>query len=90
MTETGTGAPGGPAGAAAGQDAPGLDLAAFGAYFTAAYPGTVRGPLRASVLAGGKSNITRTARPWARDSGDIGAAPEPLIRAGLTILNSSA
>ncbi len=58
VTETGTGAPGGPAGAAAGQDVPGLDLAAFGAYFTAAYPGTVRGPLRASVLAGGKSNIT--------------------------------
>ena len=58
VTETGTGAPGGPAGAAAGQDVPGLDLAAFGAYFTAAYPGTVRGPLRASVLAGGKSNLT--------------------------------
>jgi len=61
MTETGTGPPGGPrgpAGTAPGHGVPGLDLAAFAAYFTAAYPGTVRGPLRASVLAGGKSNIT--------------------------------
>src|SRR5450755_3532800 len=58
MTETGTGPAGGHAEAAAGQDVPGLDLAAFGAYFTAAYPATVAGPLRASVLAGGKSNIT--------------------------------
>ena len=64
MTETGTGAPGGPggpggpAGTAPGHGVPGLDLAAFAAHFTAAYPGTVRGPLRASVLAGGKSNIT--------------------------------
>ena len=64
MTETGTGPPGGPAdpvqpGASeAGQDVPGLDLEAFGSYFTAAYPGITSGPLRASVLAGGKSNIT--------------------------------
>jgi aminoglycoside phosphotransferase (APT) family kinase protein len=41
-----------------GQDVPGLDLAAFGAYFGAACPGEGRGPLRASVLAGGKSNLT--------------------------------
>jgi aminoglycoside phosphotransferase (APT) family kinase protein len=39
-------------------DAPGLDLAAFAAYFSAARPGAVTGSLRASVLAGGKSNIT--------------------------------
>ena len=58
MTETGAGQPGGPAGAADSQDVPGLDLAAFGTYFTAAYPGIISGPLRASVLAGGKSNIT--------------------------------
>ena len=58
MTETGTGPAGAPAEAATGQDVPGLDLAAFGAYVTAACPGRVRGGLRASVLAGGKSNIT--------------------------------
>ena len=58
MTETGTGQPGGPPAAADSGDVPGLDLAAFGTYFTAAAPGAVRGPLRASVLAGGKSNIT--------------------------------
>lgn len=39
-------------------DVPGLDLAAFAAYFSAACPGAVAGSLRASVLAGGKSNIT--------------------------------
>ena len=44
--------------AARGQDPPGLDLAAFGAYFTNACPDAAAGPLRASVLAGGKSNIT--------------------------------
>jgi len=64
MTETGTGPPDGPAdpvqpGASeAGRDVPGLDLEAFGSYFTAASPGITNGPLRASVLAGGKSNIT--------------------------------
>ena len=47
-----------PDGAAGGQDPPGLDLAAFGRYFTGAYPDAAGGPLRASVLAGGKSNIT--------------------------------
>jgi aminoglycoside phosphotransferase (APT) family kinase protein len=44
--------------AARGQDPPGLDLAAFGTYFTGACPDAAPGPLRASVLAGGKSNIT--------------------------------
>src|SRR6201995_3241957 len=39
-------------------DVPGLDLAAFATYFGNARPGTVDGPLRASVLPGGKSNIT--------------------------------
>jgi aminoglycoside phosphotransferase (APT) family kinase protein len=39
-------------------DVPGLDLDAFAAYFGAAHPGAVDGPLRASVLPGGKSNIT--------------------------------
>jgi aminoglycoside phosphotransferase (APT) family kinase protein len=58
MTETGTGQAGGPAGAGDSQDVPGLDLAALGAYVTAANPGTISGPLRATVLAGGKSNIT--------------------------------
>ena len=61
LTDPGTGHVGGsgaPAEAMAAQEVGGLDLAAFGAYFTAAYPGTVRGPLHASVLAGGKSNIT--------------------------------
>ena len=55
MTETGAGQP---AGAADRQDVPGLDLAALGAYVAAANPGIISGPLRASVLAGGKSNIT--------------------------------
>jgi aminoglycoside phosphotransferase (APT) family kinase protein len=45
-------------GTGAGQDVPGLDLAALHAYFAAARPGAVRGPLRARVLAGGKSNLT--------------------------------
>ena len=64
MTESGTGPPGGPSdpvqpgATGAGRDVPGLDLEAFGSYFTAAYPGITSGPLRASVLAGGKSNIT--------------------------------
>ncbi len=40
------------------QAVPGLDLAAFGAYFAAAYPNEIRGPLSATVLAGGKSNLT--------------------------------
>jgi aminoglycoside phosphotransferase (APT) family kinase protein len=53
MGQTGSGA-----GAAVGQDVPGLDLAAFGAYFAAAYPNEIRGPLAATVLAGGKSNLT--------------------------------
>ena len=39
-------------------DVPGLDLAAFATYFGTARPGTIDGPLRASVLPGGKSNIT--------------------------------
>jgi aminoglycoside phosphotransferase (APT) family kinase protein len=39
-------------------DVPGLDLEAFAAYFGAAQPGAADGPLRASVLPGGKSNIT--------------------------------
>jgi aminoglycoside phosphotransferase (APT) family kinase protein len=39
-------------------DVPGLDLDAFAAYFGAAHPDAVAGPLRASVLPGGKSNIT--------------------------------
>ena len=39
-------------------DVPGLDLAAFATYFDTARPGTIDGPLRASVLPGGKSNIT--------------------------------
>ena len=58
MTETGTGQPGGSPAGPDSHDVPGLDLAAFGAYFAAAAPGAVGGPLRASVLAGGKSNIT--------------------------------
>ncbi|HEY0718641.1 MAG TPA: phosphotransferase family protein [Streptosporangiaceae bacterium] len=39
-------------------DVPGLDLNAFAAYFGQAHPDAVSGPLRASVLPGGKSNIT--------------------------------
>ena len=37
---------------------PGLDLARFGAFFEDARPGAVNGPLRARVIAGGKSNLT--------------------------------
>jgi len=58
MTEPGTGPAGGLTRPAAGQNMPGLDLTAFGAYVARACPGAVRGPLRATVLAGGKSNIT--------------------------------
>ncbi|HEY4464836.1 MAG TPA: phosphotransferase family protein [Streptosporangiaceae bacterium] len=43
---------------AGGQDPPGLDLAAFSTYFAGACPDAAGGGLRASVLAGGKSNIT--------------------------------
>src|ERR1700744_1350037 len=39
-------------------DLPGLDLDSFAAYFGAAHPGAIAGPLRGSVLPGGKSNIT--------------------------------
>ena len=39
-------------------DVPGLDLAAYAAYFSGAHPGAITGPLRATVLPGGKSNIT--------------------------------
>src|SRR6201996_722238 len=39
-------------------EVPGLDLAAYAAYFTHAHPGAITGPLRATVLPGGKSNIT--------------------------------
>jgi aminoglycoside phosphotransferase (APT) family kinase protein len=44
--------------AVTGEDVRGLDLAALHAYFAAARPGAVRGPLHARVLAGGKSNLT--------------------------------
>ncbi|WP_406071105.1 phosphotransferase family protein [Micromonospora sp. NBC_01638] len=37
---------------------PGLDLAKFEAFLQRACPGTVGGPLRARVIAGGKSNLT--------------------------------
>jgi aminoglycoside phosphotransferase (APT) family kinase protein len=37
---------------------PGLDLAAYAAYFEGVHPGAIDGPLSASVLPGGKSNIT--------------------------------
>ena len=39
-------------------DVPGLDLAGFATYFGTARPGTIGGPLRASVLPGGRSNLT--------------------------------
>jgi aminoglycoside phosphotransferase (APT) family kinase protein len=58
MTGTEMGQTNSPHEAARGQDPPGLDLAAFGAYFTGACPDAAGGRLRASVLAGGKSNIT--------------------------------
>lgn len=37
---------------------PGLDLARFRAFFEDASPGSINGPLRARVIAGGKSNLT--------------------------------
>ena len=37
---------------------PGLDLARFDAFFQRACPGAVQAPLRARVVAGGKSNLT--------------------------------
>ena len=58
MTGTGMGQTHMPDGTAAGQDPPGLDLAAFGTYFASTRPGAVHGPLRAGILPGGKSNIT--------------------------------
>ena len=39
-------------------DVPGLDLARFGGFFDATVPGAVQGPLRARLIAGGKSNLT--------------------------------
>jgi len=39
-------------------DPTGLDLARFDAFFAEACPGAVTGPLRAQVIAGGKSNLT--------------------------------
>ena len=37
---------------------PGLDLARFAVWFERAFPGEATGPLKAQVLAGGKSNLT--------------------------------
>ena len=37
---------------------PGLDLARFQEYFGGVRPGAITGPLRASLIAGGKSNLT--------------------------------
>ncbi|WP_328418543.1 hypothetical protein OG470_32830 [Micromonospora sp. NBC_00389] len=37
---------------------PGLDLAKFDRFFQPACPNAVQGPLRARVVAGGKSNLT--------------------------------
>jgi len=37
---------------------PGLDLARFQEYFDGVRPGAITGPLRASLIAGGKSNLT--------------------------------
>src|SRR5664280_916836 len=37
---------------------PGLDLAALRTWLDAEHPGLRRGPLRAEVIAGGKSNLT--------------------------------
>jgi aminoglycoside phosphotransferase (APT) family kinase protein len=42
----------------AGTGVPGLDLGRFRAFFEDARPGEVNGPLRARVIAGGKSNLT--------------------------------
>lgn len=39
-------------------DPPGLDLPALGAFLDHVCPGMVSGPLRAEIIAGGKSNIT--------------------------------
>jgi aminoglycoside phosphotransferase (APT) family kinase protein len=39
-------------------DVPGLDLGRFRGFFEDACPGAVRGPLRARLIAGGKSNLT--------------------------------
>src|ERR1700748_3950588 len=39
-------------------DVPGLDPPASAAYFENAHPGAITGPLRATVLPGGRSNIT--------------------------------
>jgi len=39
-------------------DVPGLHLDGFRAFFEAARPGAVNGPLRTRVIAGGKSNLT--------------------------------
>src|ERR1700749_4339686 len=39
-------------------DVPGLDLTSYAAYVEDAQPGTIAGPLRATVLPGGRSNIT--------------------------------
>ena len=41
-----------------GTGVPGLDLERFHAFFEDARPGEVNGPLRARVIAGGKSNLT--------------------------------
>ena len=80
MTETGAVPPGGPAGAADSQDVPGLDLAALGAYVAAANPGIVSGPLRASVLAGGKSNLTYEVSDGAPPLGGAPPAARPRAR----------
>lgn len=37
---------------------PGLDLARFAEFFDGVRPGAITGPLRASLIAGGKSNLT--------------------------------
>jgi len=47
-----------PAGTIGDTDVPGLDLARFRAFFEDTRPGGVNGPLRARVIAGGKSNLT--------------------------------
>jgi aminoglycoside phosphotransferase (APT) family kinase protein len=39
-------------------DPPGLDLGRFQEFFEGACPGAVQGPLRARLIAGGKSNLT--------------------------------
>lgn len=41
-----------------GENPPGLDLHRFADFFEAARPGSIRAPLTATVIAGGKSNIT--------------------------------